>query len=790
MKLKPFLTSILLPLTFTVSFGQSDATSGKSKWTAKTFDHKFFIENKGQFDQKVPSGNTVLFQAILGNTARVYFTTTGIIYTNDEWVESDEDPTLVERTNADPDRALMEMKTHFLQMQWLGIDPYVTAIPSDQKNDYYIYPTGSKTSIKVALYKKIVYHDLYPGIDAEYTFPKDKSGLEYSLIVHPGADITKVKIKYTGAGVTELLKDGNLVIKSELPDLTEHAPISFYQDNYSKINSGFTLKDSIASFSVTGVDRSKTLVIDPWVTDPNFGNNPDFAYDMDFDNAGNVYVYGGYDHYQVEKLDNTGNILWTFNTTTLDPYYYGAFAVDKKSQSCYITEGANVSTDAAQVLKVDPNGNLLATFPGNRTMQEMWRIKYNSCSGSIVIGGGGTTAPYQACLVDTNMVNLVPINVLSADSGFHDMCLIAMDPSGADCYMATTHTNKAPGPGQPIFDNTLFKIPVPSLTPTAYLVSDGFHFNEIESLAYVGSGIIIHYPGPSAGPSACANGMNGMAASFSWLYMYDGQKLRQCDKTTGLCIDSIKITKISFEWGGLDVDACDDIYVGVRDSIHIYNSSLKLDTVLAMQDPSDTVYSVLLGHNNLLYACGRGFVMQTEAPVLPKIISSASAQPASTCSACDGKATVNVNCGNPPFTYKWFDGTTEQSDSNLCPGVYSVTVSDASCPPYVETTQVTVTPGKVADITVPNVFTPNGDGINDLFNYIIPRHATAYSMVIYDRWGIKIFSTTDQTVFWNGKIDNTGSLVPDGTYYYILKADCGSLGINKKGFVQVIGEQK
>jgi gliding motility-associated-like protein len=72
------------------------------------------------------------------------------------------------------------------------------------------------------------------------------------------------------------------------------------------------------------------------------------------------------------------------------------------------------------------------------------------------------------------------------------------------------------------------------------------------------------------------------------------------------------------------------------------------------------------------------------------------------------------------------------------------------------------------EIFVPNVFTPNSDGNNDLF--VVQNTGMAeYSIIIYDRWGIKMFETTAPNQHWDGKGQN-GTDAPDGTYYYVVKA--------------------
>jgi gliding motility-associated-like protein len=71
------------------------------------------------------------------------------------------------------------------------------------------------------------------------------------------------------------------------------------------------------------------------------------------------------------------------------------------------------------------------------------------------------------------------------------------------------------------------------------------------------------------------------------------------------------------------------------------------------------------------------------------------------------------------------------------------------------------------DIWVPNVFTPNGDGFNEFFT-IYNIGMVEYYVVIYDRWGLKMFETNDQTQHWDGKTPRGGD-APDGTYYYIVR---------------------
>jgi gliding motility-associated-like protein len=80
-------------------------------------------------------------------------------------------------------------------------------------------------------------------------------------------------------------------------------------------------------------------------------------------------------------------------------------------------------------------------------------------------------------------------------------------------------------------------------------------------------------------------------------------------------------------------------------------------------------------------------------------------------------------------------------------------------------------PPAIRPIQVPNVFTPNNDGNNDLFEIAnIGDHKDA-KLIIKDRWGGTVFEANNYETSnpWNGTNKNTGGMVADGTYFYILQ---------------------
>lgn len=87
-----------------------------------------------------------------------------------------------------------------------------------------------------------------------------------------------------------------------------------------------------------------------------------------------------------------------------------------------------------------------------------------------------------------------------------------------------------------------------------------------------------------------------------------------------------------------------------------------------------------------------------------------------------------------------------------------------------------------------NVFTPDGDGINESFTLINVQNAATVNMVILNRWGNVMFDKTEigQSPSWNGK-DQNGNNVPEGVYFYkYLVTGVNGDTVDGHGFVQVL----
>lgn len=97
---------------------------------------------------------------------------------------------------------------------------------------------------------------------------------------------------------------------------------------------------------------------------------------------------------------------------------------------------------------------------------------------------------------------------------------------------------------------------------------------------------------------------------------------------------------------------------------------------------------------------------------------------------------------------------------------------------------------------LPNVFTPNGDGINDVFipRNITPDLITYVKMHIFNRWGRTVYDTDDIFINWNGRVGGNGQPCSPGTYFYVCDVEMttpeGPVTKRLQGSIMIVRSQK
>ncbi len=133
--------------------------------------------------------------------------------------------------------------------------------------------------------------------------------------------------------------------------------------------------------------------------------------------------------------------------------------------------------------------------------------------------------------------------------------------------------------------------------------------------------------------------------------------------------------------------------------------------------------------------------------------------------------------------YQWQDYSIRPYYTAQKPGIYQVLVTDENgC---TQTSTIEIQNDDCNLIHLPNIFTPNGDGVNDLFRILgNTAHMQDVSFGIFDRWGQQVFFTDDQNRGWDGTCKSKD--VATGTYVYLLRYSINSKPYLLKGNVHLV----
>ncbi len=130
-------------------------------------------------------------------------------------------------------------------------------------------------------------------------------------------------------------------------------------------------------------------------------------------------------------------------------------------------------------------------------------------------------------------------------------------------------------------------------------------------------------------------------------------------------------------------------------------------------------------------------------------------------------AQVRVNVSGPHNDEViWSDGSEEFERIITESGLFGV-VAINDCGTYEDVFEVEIDDCDYG-IYIPNAFTPDGDGLNEVWKPI-PLNLEWFRVIVYNRWGEEMWSTETEGEFWNGNYQGGGYYVPDGVYVY--KAD-------------------
>lgn len=133
---------------------------------------------------------------------------------------------------------------------------------------------------------------------------------------------------------------------------------------------------------------------------------------------------------------------------------------------------------------------------------------------------------------------------------------------------------------------------------------------------------------------------------------------------------------------------------------------------------------------------------------------------------CIGEQFVLNGAQNTATNYSWSNGENDPQQTITQSGVYSLFTSNA-CESISESVIVNFSSCEHT-LWIPNAFTPNGDGDNDVWALQFSE-MISLDIRVYDRWGTLVFQGDKSNFVWNGNVRNGDHIAQDGTYTYAIR---------------------
>ena len=283
-----------------------------------------------------------------------------------------------------------------LEMQVLHASPRARARaerPQPGRSHYLVGADRTRHLLDVPHFSGVSVRGIYPGIDLAY-YGK-QSSLEYDFIVTPGADPSRIALRFHGQDSLELSAGGDSVFRFGARELRHPRPVVYELPGGAPVEGRFVVAgDGTVGFDVPEWDRSRTLVIDPTLVFGTYlgGTANDNARGVAVDGAGSIYVagttfsatafplqtpaqgtLGGASDAFVTKFNATGTAI-VYST------YFGSSNTD---------EGRGIAVDGAGQAYI--TGSTNGSIPGSTTV-------CNSSDGFVArLAAAGSAIGYARC---------------------------------------------------------------------------------------------------------------------------------------------------------------------------------------------------------------------------------------------------------------------------------------------------------------------------------------------------------------------------------------------------------
>lgn len=331
-----------------------------------------FIENKGQWDNRVKYMGSV--------PAGSFFIRAGgftVLQHNEKDLDAMHEffhPHAATSANA---KKGFTLRSHSYNVDFIGASPDFDIVPDkviSTYNNYFLGNDPSKWASNCRIFQAVTFKNVYPNVDVRYY--TEEGRMKYDIVAKPGADISKIAMRYAGADKLEV-KNKELVISTSVGNVKELDPYTYQFENGQRkqVNAKYVVRGNEVRFDVKNYNPNETVVIDPSLifcsfsgsTGSNWGFTATYGPDGSMYGGGIVLPPGGF------------------------PVSPGAF------QTTYGGGGSGNAPSDMGIIKLSPNGSnrIYATYIGGSQNDQPHSLVVDG-AGNLIVCGRTNSANYPS----------------------------------------------------------------------------------------------------------------------------------------------------------------------------------------------------------------------------------------------------------------------------------------------------------------------------------------------------------------------------------------------------------